>query len=300
MASTDLSSARYSEGIAVLTVLLCAPFIFVTEQRGLAQSSVNPAFEVASIKPNRSGDLRMGIGLAPGGRFTGTNVTLRQLISTAYGTSSDSQIVGGPNWMDSDRFDINAKAQGYTGFMPPAQLGLMLRPLLAERFKLAFHRESREIPIYALVIARADGQLGPQLRRSDIDCAALIASRSNAPPQPMPPLQPGQTPPCALQNSGGELVGRGLSITQLVEMGLSRTVDRVVIDRTVLKGAFDWTLKWTPDRMQRSSGASDLAIDPNGPSIFTAVQEQLGLKLESAKGPVDVLVIDHAEQPTPD
>src|SRR5689334_18376881 len=87
-----------------------------------AQDAPDAKFEVASIKPNRSGDLRMGIGLAPGGRFTGTNVTLRQLISTAYGTSSDSQIVGGPNWMDSERFDINAKAQGYPGFMPPAQL----------------------------------------------------------------------------------------------------------------------------------------------------------------------------------
>jgi len=146
-----------------------------------------PAFEVASVKPNKAGDKRVSIGMQPGGRFTAAGVTLRMLIGLAYGTPQprpDSQMIGGPDWIGSDRFDIVAKAEGDVVPGPNGQLPLMLRALLADRFKLAVHNESRELPIYALVKSRSDGRLGPQLSPATVDCAALGAARGRggAPP----------------------------------------------------------------------------------------------------------------------
>jgi uncharacterized protein (TIGR03435 family) len=175
----------------------------------------------------------------------------------------------------------------------------MIRALLAERFKLTVHNETKDLPIYALVMARSDGRLGPELHRSETDCAALMAAGRGRGAPPAPP-QPGAPMPCGVRIGPGNLAAGGAALSQ-VASSLSMFVGRVVLDRTGLTGAFDINLTWTPDQMpQRPPGAPDLPIDPNGPSIFTAVQEQLGLKLDSARGPVEMLVIDRAEHPVED
>lgn len=258
-------------------------------------------FEVASVKRNTSGDVRSSIGGRPGG-ITVTNNTLRNIILNVYGLQS-FQIVGGPEWLDRDRFDILANAEG-----TPAQeqLMVMARALLAERFNLKVHAETRQLPIYALVLARSDRKLGAQLRQSGVDCGAI--ARTAARGTPPPPTPPGERPSCGLRTVPGRFTGGGVTMPQL-SRNLSNFVERIVLDRTELAGGFDLDLAWTPDRLPpRAPGTPEdqplringIEIDPNGPSIFTAVQEQLGLKLESTRGPVEVLVIDHAEQPGPD
>ena len=299
----------------LLVVALCAASLgaFPRIPRLQAQDAdpdANATFEVASVKANKSGDNRIGIGFQPGGRFRATNVPLRELISAAYVTPQPlpaSQITGGPKWIESDRFDIVAKAPGDpqpgpNG--PPTAMFAMLRTLLADRFQLILHRESKEMAIYALVPARADGKLGPQLKPAATDCAAMMAAARGrgAPP---PPPAPGERMPCGMRMFPGNLSGGSSSMAQLTNV-LARFVNRTVVDQTGLAGNYDLDLQWTPDQMPQGRGdpppgAPALpAIDPNGPSIFTAVQEQLGLKLESTKGPVSVVVIDRVEHPTED
>lgn len=265
-----------------------------------------PAFEVASVKPNNSGDGRVMFANQPGGRFTATNVTLKLLIRNAY-QLQDFQIVGGPSWINSDHFDIVAKAEEGTPLETPSldrtgptRIQLMIRALLAERFQLAVHNENRELPIYALVLARSDGRLGPELRKSEVDCNAMFAARGRAgmPPPPGPPPQPGERLPCGIRIGPGTMTIGGAPLSQLGN-AMANFLGRTVLDKTGLAGNYDANLTWTPDQMpQRPPGAPEPPpIDPNGPSIFTAVQEQLGLKLDSQKGPVAVLVIDRAERP---
>jgi uncharacterized protein (TIGR03435 family) len=267
--------------------------------------AAGPAFEVASVKPNNSGDGRVMFANQPGGRFTATNVTLKMLIRQAY-QLQDFQIVGGPSWMTSDHFDIVAKAEdGAPQETPsldrtgPNRTQLMIRALLAERFQLVAHNEDRELPIYALVLARSDGKLGPDLHKSDVDCAALFAAGRGrgALPPPGPP-QPGERLPCGIRIGMGNMAIGGAPLPQIAN-AMANFLGRTVQDKTGLTGNYDANLTWTPDQMpQRPPGAPELPpIDPNGPSIFTAVQEQLGLKLDSQKGPVSVLVIDRAERP---
>ena len=257
-------------------------------------------FEVASVKPNTSGGQFVNIGMQPGGRFIASNVPVRFLIRDAYQVQ-DFQIVGGPGWMSSDRFDINAKAEGDIPPRPPGSgagpFQMMMRALLEERFKLATHQEKRDMPIYALVLARSDGKLGPQLQASTVDCAAL-RGRGRGPggvppggPPPGPP-SPTERPLCGMRITPGSLSGGGFPVSQLANI-LGPQVQRMVVDRTGLTGNFDFDLTWRPEQ-------GPAASDSNGPSIFTALQEQLGLKLESTRDQVDVLVIDHIEPPTPD
>jgi uncharacterized protein (TIGR03435 family) len=271
-----------------------------------------PAFEVASIKPNNSGDGRVMMQNQPG-RYIATNVTLRLLIRNAY-QLQDFQITGGPSWLASDHFDINAKVPDeFRAMAPPAPgsgpgpLQLMIRALLAERFKLVVHNETKESPIYALILARSDGKLGPGLKKSVVDCATVFAAgrgRGGAMP---PPPQPGERMQCGMRIGPGNLMGGGALMPQFANT-LGMFAGRVVVDRTGLEGAYDVDLTWTPDQMpQRPPGAPDgppqingVAVDPNGPSLFTAVQEQLGLKLDSQRGPVEMLVIDRAEKPVED
>jgi uncharacterized protein (TIGR03435 family) len=308
-----------------------------------------PQFEVASIKPNKSGDRRIMIGVQPGGRFTATNVTVQQLIRNAY-QLQDFQLVGGPSWLTEDHYDIVAKAESDGAGDPfraekrgePSRGQLMLRALLAERFKLVVRTENREMPIYALVLARSDGKFGPQLQKAAIDCSAgpprppgagtagagpaggpgaapgagagpMAGPGAGPGPGPGPgpgagpggPGGPGGMPPpgpgsCGIRIAPGNMAVGGSSMS-LFANSLGTWVGRIVVDKTGLEGAYDFTLTWTPDQMpQRPPGAPEMPIDPNGPSIFTAVQEQLGLKLDSQKGPVSVLVIDHVEHPVED
>ena len=275
-------------------------------QAGAPPADKAPQFEVAAIKPNKSGDGRVMIGLQPGGRFTAANVTLRMLIRNAY-QLQDFQIAGGPEWMSSDHYDINAKAEDGAVAGPPPPPGqpgpiqLMLRALLAERFKLAAHTEDREMPIFALVLNRPDGRLGPQLKSSELNCEAA-RGRGRGPGGPPPdPSQQG-VPQCGMRIAMGNLVAGGMRLSDFAN-AIGNLAGRIVVDKTGLIGTFDFTLTWTPDNLpQRPPGAPEplvngVPIDPNGPSLFTAVQEQLGLKLDSQKAPVKVLVVDRAEKP---
>ena len=255
---------------------------------GVSAQIAGPSFEVASVKPNNSGERGSRLGMSPNGRMTATNVSLKQLILNAYNLR-DFQVTGGPNWLDVDRFDISATvghAIQPTPGGPPQELFEMVKNLLADRFKLLAHTETKDVPIYRLLLARADGKLGPKMRAAEVDCEALM--RSGATP---PPPAPGQMGACGTRISDGHLNGRGGNLAQMARTFASLSgVGRIVVDNTGLTGAFDIDLDW----------AQDPSADAAGPSIFTALQEQLGLKLESSRGPVDVLVIDRVEPPTPD
>jgi uncharacterized protein (TIGR03435 family) len=255
-----------------------------------ADPSKPPAFEVASIKPNTSGDGRVLMMPQPGGRLNLVNVPLRLMIRNAYRVQ-DFQIVGGPDWMGTARYDVIAKAE--TGNPSQEELQLMMRALLADRFKLVVRSDKREMPTYALVTARSDGKLGTALRKSDADCGGAAA-----------PPAPGQVPRCGFMVGFGNLKARGSTLAALAS-SLSTFAGRIVVDRTGLPGGFDADLTWTPDNLPRAQSdqpvtVNGIAIDPNGPSLFMALQEQLGLKLESTKGLVDVMVIDRAEKPAED
>ena len=257
------------------------------------------AFEAASVKPNKSTERNRGAGFQLGGRFLARNMTLRALVAIAYGTPQPLptfRVLGGPGWSDSDGFDIEAKTvgefqetRGGPGFSNSGEL--MLRTLLAERFRLTVHTETRDFPIYALVQARSNGSLGPRLSRSSVDCdaarAAVAASRrAGAAPNPA------DRPVCAFRG----FTGSGVTLGQLSAV-LTPLLQRVVLDRTGLAGRFDVDLALTSDQM-RSPDAPGRDGSLDGPSIFTTIQEQLGLKLEATRGPVDVVLIDAAEHPT--
>lgn len=245
-----------------------------------------PTFEVASVRPNTSGAGGGGINIQPGGRVTALNVPLLWLIESAYGLGHH-QLEGGPAWMDTDRFDVIAKAETDiprpVAGGPPGPFHFMLRALLAERFKLAVHQEKRDLPIYELHLARADGTLGPGLRRSDFDCSAAEKI-----PDGRPRDRNDGRPICGMFMRNAQITAHSIPFSRLVEV-IEGNVHRPVVDRTNLSGLVDI-------EVELASNSSD----PSKPSIFTALQEQLGLKLVSARGPVEVLVVDHAERPTPD
>jgi uncharacterized protein (TIGR03435 family) len=234
-----------------------------------------PLFDAASIRENTSGETESSLGDRPGGYAT-NNVPLRPVIVEAYRLRS-FQVIGGPAWLDSTRFDINARMPAGAR---PEEVFPMLRSLLAERFVLEAHTESREQPIYALVVAQ-EGRLASQLRRSTATCSIETDN------------------PCRMSGSfvgrGGKLKGVGQPIAQLARQ-LATGADRMVVDRTALQGLFDFDLTWTAGGFSvRSAAPGD-----DGPSLFTAIQEQLGLKLEPARGAVEMLVVDSAQLPRPD
>src|SRR5215471_11843333 len=255
-----------------------------------------PAFDVAAIKPNTSGDPESGSYVEPGGRYTAKNVTLRTLIKTGYGVH-DNQIAGGPSWMDTDRWDITAKAEGYEKVPSPAfrdTARLMVRPLLADRFKLSLRREQRELPVYALAVAKPSGEFGPQFRRND-------ERECGGPAPPIPPADDAKEPavplPCGADMfRPGHLAARAMTLSNiLVALGRFSSIDRVVVDRTGLTGKFDWEIQWTPEVLTAGT-----VTPSDGPSVFQAFRDQAGLKLDPRKDLVDVLVIDHVERPATD
>jgi uncharacterized protein (TIGR03435 family) len=260
----------------------------------------DPAFEVASVKPNRSGDAGWRLDPQPGGRLTGTNVTAAALIRFAY-ELPDFQMFGGPKWLNSDRFDVVAKAEGDP---PLKQRRLMLRTLMAERFKLTAHTETRELPIFALVLARNDGRIGPQLRRTEADCAGVDRPSLDLGVGPSPSTGPprcgyfGFAPGADFRSGRGGLGFRGLTMAAFAKI-LVPMVRRSVDDQTGLTGYFDAEFDFM----------AELPAPPPPPgvsnpfgnefsSVFTVLPEQLGLKLKPATGPVEVLVIDRVEPPS--
>jgi uncharacterized protein (TIGR03435 family) len=291
--------------VAVVFIAAVAPLRAVRQGGTVADGAQQPplAFDTASVKPNKSGAEERYIRIDPGGAsLTVVNLQLRELITFAYQIQS-FQLEGGPNWITSDRFDILGKPErpvpGTGAFFNGQEpLRLMMRTLLAERFKLAMHKQTKELPIFELVLARQDGKPGPQLRPAAVDCAArsAAAARGETPPALSGPPGPGS---CGMNMNPVSVRGGGVTMTMLANL-LERTVGRLVIDRTGLTGTWDLEVKYTPERSQLPPGVEPpVPIDWNGPSLFTALEEQLGLKLRPARGPVEVLVIDSVQQPTP-
>ncbi len=244
-----------------------------------------PAFEVASVKINTSGAPVSRMSAPEGtGRFEATNASVRMLILNAYAIPG-FQLVGGPSWVNSLNVDVLARgAAGATR----AEISAMVRTLLAERFNLVVRRETREMPVYALVVARDDRRLGPRMQASTTNCAAAAA-----PGAPAPQTSSGQLL-CTTRMSPFTINAGGMTMTRLAQ-SLSAIVDRVVTDETKLPGGYDLQLSFTPERPP-PPGAPPPA-DPDAPSIFAALQEQLGLKLDTRRGTVEMLVIERIEQP---
>ena len=283
---------------------LCLALVASSGALAIGQAPSAPAFEVASVKPNRSGDVGGSLRRQPGGRVDAVNMPLRQLILFAYQLQA-FRLVGAPGWVASDRFDIVAKLDGdpppsLPGAGPDA-LALAMRTLLAERFKFVAHRETRDMDTYSLVMARPGGSPASGLRRSTQDCAAFARGG------PPPPIVPGGALPpvrCGIRQNAGRIEVGGMPLSQFATVLAGQAqVGRVVVDRTDLAGTWDFelTFAWVPPtgQLPPSAGLSP-AFDPDATSIFTSLEEQLGLKLESTRGPVDVLVIDSVERPTPD
>ena len=229
--------------------------------------TVLPVFDVVSVRPNQSGSQNSSSGRVAGNRYTATNVSLVSLLRVAYGIQ-EFQIDGQPRWADLDRFDIVATIpDGARSEDWP----LMVQTLLRDRFKLRFHREPRQASVFALTVAKNGHKLAP-----------ADPSKCKSP-----------TGSCGFNGSPTQIDGTSVSMAQLTAR-LSRSLGVMVIDNTGLDGLFDITLQWTVEDQFTGRGASA------SPTIFAAIQEQLGLRLESTKGPVDVLVVDSAEKPAPD
>jgi uncharacterized protein (TIGR03435 family) len=268
--------------------------VILTGTAAMAQdrpASPEPVFEVASVKLNPNDSVPEGVSLqAEGVRFTGFRV--RTLITMAYrseGIQRFDQLVGGPSWIAIDRFDIVAKIGGDSSAAAATQnrLPAMLRTLLRDRFRLRIHSETRIVPAYALVVARRDRRLGPQLRESTIEC----------PPTGGPPVTNADPDRwCGIRAAGGVITGRAVSPSQLAgNLGGYPTIDRFVTDRTGLTGRYDFRLEYSPASVEPGDPVSNA-----GPSLFTALTEQLGLKLQPETVALPVLVIDDIEKPTPD
>jgi uncharacterized protein (TIGR03435 family) len=291
---------------AVLMVVMSAAGLVVAGAQTRAAEGKAPAFDVASIKTNRTRTDARGVSTQPG-RLTITGLTVREIVAFAYGIPNplrNSRISGGPKWLDSDRFDISAKADTAAS---ADTMRLMLRALLADRFRMVARNTTAELPIYALRLARSDGALGPRLRRTtDIDCVRFMANRGGVPP-PLP-RDPKDVPTCVIRAEPGLMVARSRTMQDLITVAFPRVVeDRVVVDRTGLTGSYDVLLEWAPDPRPFATAADlppGLPAPPpptsSGPSIFTAIQEQLGLRLQSDKGTVDVLMIERVERPSED
>lgn len=233
------------------------------------QSQTAPSFEVATIKPSPQFINWSGIQTPGGGRFEASHATLKAMAAYAYDVR-EFYVSGGPGWAGSDPFEILAKADANA---TPAQIRVMLQSLLAERFKLVLHRDTKDVTVYQLVVSKG----GPKLEETAGD-------------------------PGFIRFLGrGQVDGQRIPMTGLARY-LKTLLGEVVVDKTGLAAKYNFKLAWTPDEGQAGRpGAGPAPGSPaeeNGPSIFTALQEQLGQKLDGTKGPVDTVVIDHAEKPS--
>jgi uncharacterized protein (TIGR03435 family) len=254
-----------------------------------AQATPAPTFEVATVKlSDTKNPSPPSVSITPD-RFEATGMTLKELIKIAYDMNygAEQQISGGPAWVASERFDLDAKEDEALSAelekLPEDQQGVhireMLRALLAERFRLQLHHESKELPVYELVPAKGGSKLMPAV-------AHALAKEGDTSTKP---------------RSWIRFAGRGLLEANEADSPMLATVlsmqpeigGRLVVDKTGLTGKYDFTLRWTPDLTQGADSSAEV-----GPSLFTALQEELGLRLESAKAPVDMIVIDHVDLPS--
>ncbi|MBZ5631925.1 MAG: TIGR03435 family protein [Acidobacteriia bacterium] len=280
-------------------VIAAAMLLAITAFTVFGQPVARPKFEVASIKPSQEPG-PMTVRPLPG-RLT-ANATVKLLMQNAY-TVHLFQILGGPDWINSERYEIEAKAAGN---ISRDQMFLMLESLLADRFQLKIHRETRDLPVYTLVAARSGLKLPPP---KDGGCVSLVPD-GTVPPEVvrgrMTPPGPGQPPlsPCGgfrtrLENTGARMRGGQITMPEFARE-LSIVLARTVIDKTGFTGLFDLQLDFLPDETTPALPAPPpgAPLDSSSPSILTAIQEQLGLRLESAKGPVEVIIVDHIERPS--
>ncbi len=255
---------------------------------GCAQTQ--PKFEVASIKPSNSDDRRPLFDIQPGGRLTLSNFTVKRLMQMAY-NAKDFQISGGPGWIGSDIFDITAKAEGSGANFD--EIKLMLQSLLAERFQLVMWRDTKEMPVYALVVDKN----GPKFKAASESDPNIIDLSQR------PDLKGGARPRFTIIRRG-RLTAQGTNMA-MVTSQLSDFLGRTVVDKTALTGTYDLKLEWVPDENQVAMFQTmsvpegfGAPRDWQGPSLFAALQEQLGLKLESQKGPVEIFTIERIERPS--
>jgi uncharacterized protein (TIGR03435 family) len=228
------------------------------------------SFEVATIKQTDPSFPGTVVGGFRFGRFSAQGFTLKDLIAYAYDVDN-RQIVGGPKWSDSERYDILGKPEK-SGALDPDAGKLMLQTLLAERFQLKIHRDTRELPVYVMTVAKS----GPKMkRRADGDANA----------------------PGGMPIQGAKIPGRNTTI-QFLAYGLQQLLDRPVLDKTDLTGRFDFDLSWRPDPTQFSGQGDKVPSNPDDPDLFTALQQQLGLRLEAQKALAPVVVLDSAEKPS--
>jgi uncharacterized protein (TIGR03435 family) len=245
--------------------------------------SAPPRFEVATVKRNAStSDGGSFISPAPGGRFVVTNAPLRHIIQVVYNVPPYA-LVGGPDWLDSTRYDIEGRAATE---VPMAQAFSMMRDLLAERFKLAVHTERRGTPGYALVVARRDGRLGPSLTKLEADCA-------DPPRPPGAPVMRAGLPPCGRIFSSDRSIGMNGRPLDEFARALSPRVGRPVANRTGLEGNYVLRFQWAADL----EATPREPLDTDSVSLFTALEEQLGLRLVGERTTMDVVVIEHVERP---
>jgi len=283
-------------GLGAVAVPVVFGVLLATQSRAEFQASNTttvPVYEVASIRPRKFGSGGMIIwDFRPDG-FTAKNITLQMLIRMAYGVE-DYQISGAPKWLNAETYNVEAKLDGtvadklrkLTFDQRSVEQQPMLQALLVDRFQLTLHRESKELPAYVLVIAKG----GPKVQE---------AKPGDTYPNGMKDLE-GHGHGDIMHFGRGLLTGQGVPIAFLVRMLSQQQLGRPVLDKTGLKGNYDFTLQWTPDENRTPTVGQQGTDDtpPPGPSIFTAIQEQLGLRLEPQKGPVEVLVIDHVERPS--
>jgi len=256
----------------------------------LGQAVPLPQFDVASVKPNTLLEQPSNNWRVTPGRTDYHNSQLIELIRLAWG-DFQLRVENGPDWITRGRFDVVVQ---YPADTPRAATGPMMRTLLTDRFKLAAHLEPREVPTYSLVLARADRRLGPRLTSPLAECPLANGT--------IPP--PGSGPACGPGVNQGSMRFGNIRIANIA-LYLSRVVGRRVIDNTGLTDPYKIDLKFTPPQVlaaaASSAGAPPAPLpEPEAPDVFVALQEQLGLKLEDANGQIQVLVIDHVEQPTPD
>ena len=287
-------------GIVVPTVRAQQVGVLNAPPAGGPASAGSPAFDVTSVKPNNSGSGRISIMPGVNGGFQAENVTLGMMIRMSN-QLQDNQIVGGPKWLFEDRFDMigAGTAPGRDG--TPME---KFRTLLVDRFKLVTHREQREQPMFSLVLARKDGKLGDKMTVSTVDCTPQGPNGRGRGPQP---LALGERPKCGAMIGPGRLLAGGQTMAAFATQ-LSRFVGGIVVDKTGLTGTYDLELSYAPDGgisgfgrdLPPQQGAPPPAVNSDAPSIFSALQEQIGLKLEAGKGTIDVLVVDSAEHPAAD
>jgi uncharacterized protein (TIGR03435 family) len=289
--------------------LVAAAAIAVNGQSPAPASAANDySFEVATLKQNKSGERGGGIRRLPGGRVTVTNMPARALVTFAY-QLGQWQLIGGQGWLADDRFDITAKIEGNPewegpGSGRPDPIQVAMRKLLAERFKLKIHAEKRDLDAYALVMVKP-GMPGPALQPSTTDCKAMAEQLRQGKLTPGGPPPVDGILPCSIMGRIGQIAFDGFPMAQAATMFVGQA-GRPVVDRTNLTGNWRFIMKFSQERPQglppgpEADKIAEAAANPDVPSFFTAMQEQLGLKLESIKAPFDVTIIDTAEHPTDD